>query len=571
VPVVRTHVTDWPVLSTVVALVPFIVAHGMRAWYSYETLAEERKGPGKRSALVVFQLRILAIPLVPLLILNGLRWLVLLNDELGRIVEAYLPLMILLLLTTVVVVFGIAPLLVRWIVHARPLRPSHLRERLDAYSRRVGFRPTNILVWNTGGMVSNALFIGITPLLRYVVITDALIEKLDDSQVEAVFAHETGHGRKHHTQLYLIFVASFTVIMMVAQQEMAYALAPVIPGLVGALLMAFYVLGLAMFFLFFGWMSRRFETEADIFAVQTLDRPESFPAALKAVGLHAGVLSRRGGLRHFGIGKRVGLLNRYQSEPEFRDAFDRLLRRCRQTILLLALLGVLTIVMRGPRLMREGHVRYGAMTIRAASATLDAGLANEALDVLWAHMNDPDFGSMARSDVMFSFWVLAKRALQDGDLAAARKTVGRMHADVPAPGPLGVFNRRLLTAILDTLTGKGRPAELEALAVGLRKLHAAMPNLDRDSVYVDFSDIFLLQLALKMPDVQPEDVARLGPTAKLVLKLREATDSSFSERGELEALAREAEEKDGAYRRILFEMITGRKTQREAVRRVFEK
>ena len=59
-------------------------------------------------------------------------------------------------------------------------------------------------MWYTGNAITNALYIGIVPGMRYVVLTDALISKLKPEQVEAVYAHEAGHGVRRHTLLFML-------------------------------------------------------------------------------------------------------------------------------------------------------------------------------------------------------------------------------------------------------------------------------------------------------------------------------------------------------------------------------
>ncbi len=90
------------------------------------------------------------------------------------------------------------PWLLRWFFLATPLPPGELRQRLEAAARRAGVAVRDILVWNTGGRARNAAAVGFVPPLRYVFLTDALLERLAPDEVVAVFLHEAAHLRRRH-------------------------------------------------------------------------------------------------------------------------------------------------------------------------------------------------------------------------------------------------------------------------------------------------------------------------------------------------------------------------------------
>ena len=73
-----------------------------------------------------------------------------------------------------------------------------MRDRLERLARRLGFRCTDILVWDTGHVVVNAGVTGALPWFRYVLLTDALVDCLDDHEIAAVFGHEIGHIAHRH-------------------------------------------------------------------------------------------------------------------------------------------------------------------------------------------------------------------------------------------------------------------------------------------------------------------------------------------------------------------------------------
>ena len=60
---------------------------------------------------------------------------------------------------------------------------------------------------------------GPLPFLRYVVLTDRLVQEMTPEEVEAVFGHEVGHIKHHHLLFYFGFlIASLVVVVGVCMQ-----------------------------------------------------------------------------------------------------------------------------------------------------------------------------------------------------------------------------------------------------------------------------------------------------------------------------------------------------------------
>src|SRR5262249_10531587 len=99
------------------------------------------------------------------------------------------------------------PWVLRVLLGLRPLADGPLRRRLLATARRLGFRCSDLLVWNTGSGVANAMVVGLLPWPRYVVFTDRLLAEFCRGGVGAVLAHEIAPVRHRHMLLYLFFLA----------------------------------------------------------------------------------------------------------------------------------------------------------------------------------------------------------------------------------------------------------------------------------------------------------------------------------------------------------------------------
>jgi Zn-dependent protease with chaperone function len=145
-----------------------------------------------------------------------------------------------------------------------------LRDKLDAIASAHRLRFCDIRLWKTHNAVSNAAILGWVPYSRYFLMTDALLESLTDRQIEAVFAHEVGHGVHRHILWYLAAffgVSALATALGIYWSIFAPAPLAAFAGGDTADLLTIALLGA---FLWFGFpfLSHRFEHQADWFASQ---------------------------------------------------------------------------------------------------------------------------------------------------------------------------------------------------------------------------------------------------------------------------------------------------------------
>lgn len=229
------------------------------------------------------------------------------------------------------------PLLLRHVWQTHPLPPGPLRERLEGASQRLGFHAREILVWNTGGLVVNAAVTGLTRHLRYVFLSDGLLERLDAEEIEAVFGHELGHVRHRHMALRLgAMLAPLSVWLFLVQvlpdttrqvEEWVAEAGPTwnVPlGLAALAAMGAYLL------VVFGWYSRLLECQADLFACHALGMrdfgrpaPEVFATALEKLASAGGADRDCSSWQHASIARRVAFLRRAAGDARFVRRFQR--------------------------------------------------------------------------------------------------------------------------------------------------------------------------------------------------------------------------------------------------------
>ena len=172
-------------------------------------------------------------------------------------------------LSGVVVVFSLMPLLLRYIWDTVRLGPGELRDGLLGLCRahHVGVR--DILVWRTGGQMLNGAVMGLVAPARYILLTDALLESMPPPQVDAVMAHEVGHVRRRH--MVWLGVAALGGIMAASiAADLVLRRLPLGVQREEWVQMAGAGAALAVGLALFGYVSRRFEWQADAFAVQHL-------------------------------------------------------------------------------------------------------------------------------------------------------------------------------------------------------------------------------------------------------------------------------------------------------------
>jgi STE24 endopeptidase len=251
---------------------------------------------------------------------------------------------------TVLLLVIFFPVLLRYVWQTYPLPQGPLRDRLQRAARRAGLHVREILVWNTGGLVVNAAVAGMVPGLRYVFLTDGLLEHLSDDEIQAVFGHEIGHIRHGH-----LFLRGFALLAPLSLWLLIDQAIPQFGDRVqtwlisGGLLSQAHatVLGLAAMFLYmlalFGPFCRLLEGQADLYACRTLacepaTRPvETFVSALESLAILCGIDRGAGNWQHGSIARRVDFLKRVAQEPGRESLFLGRLRLIKGLLVAMAL------------------------------------------------------------------------------------------------------------------------------------------------------------------------------------------------------------------------------------------
>lgn len=168
-------------------------------------------------------------------------------------------------------VFLMAPEILRRVLHTEPLPDTPLRRRLEMLCRRTGVRYREILLWRTQNNMGNAAVMGFVPRLRYILLSDLLLETMTDEQIEAVFAHELGHIVHRHMAWYLVFIVVLSLFSFGTGKWAQDAMESIGLKEESAQALLFGTMFVVKFLILFGFVSRRFERQADVFAARTIE------------------------------------------------------------------------------------------------------------------------------------------------------------------------------------------------------------------------------------------------------------------------------------------------------------
>jgi len=320
-------VEDDPLASTLLTLVPLIALFGVLAWVHART---DPASGGLRFAFRSF----LGLSFLPILLMLLLDEAFQRIDALGRLVVVYPAAGWVLALGGLSLLMVFLPPLLRLILAARPLEKGPLRDRLEQTCTRVGFRAAEFLVVPTGtSLMANAFVVGLSSRWRYVFFTKTILTGMSPEELECVLLHEVTHAQKRHVAFYLVAALAFSLVSGLGHEALVDAGVPILVGAMVIWLSLYWGVG-------FGYVSRRFETEADLVAARIAPPADGGLPPYAAARRMAAALDRVAWLnhvpvwapswRHFTIEKRIDILLRAEQDPTVGLRFERICDRLRR-------------------------------------------------------------------------------------------------------------------------------------------------------------------------------------------------------------------------------------------------
>jgi len=324
IPFIGTLLVILPFIATyLVSYIPFYWMERMVYMMQVREISArpENKFPALGSYLI-FQVRTyFMLAVLPMLVFILIFEAIYTVPYLGNIVVVYPFIEWFLSVAVLSAIYLAAPFILKNLWVTEPLPQGQLRHFLQSISQSAGIKIRDFLIWKVGNRpFANVLIIGMFPFNRFIIFTDTVIKNLSEDEVGAVFAHEVGHAKFNHLFIYLLFAFTYLSI--------ALFLAEIIGGNL-ALNFGASVLLLVLFWtMIFGYLSKRFELQADWFAARITGSPDSFVRALVRIARLNGVPFRTSGmssLTHPSIEHRIASVRDGSVSPAQAPMMRRLM------------------------------------------------------------------------------------------------------------------------------------------------------------------------------------------------------------------------------------------------------
>jgi len=177
------------------------------------------------------------------------------------------------------------------------------------------------------GQSLTAGIMGLIRRFRYILITPALIKTMTSEEVDAVIAHEIGHVKKYHLQLYILLLLGFAPLAQISMLPIQYFLLKsdflyyvidfssngpqAVLGFMSAVLPSFLLM-IIYFRFVFGFFMRNFERQADIQVFSAMESCWPLVRVLEKIAWLAGGIRDLPCWHHFSIAQRVDFLKQCQ-------------------------------------------------------------------------------------------------------------------------------------------------------------------------------------------------------------------------------------------------------------------
>ncbi|MCF8033822.1 MAG: M48 family metalloprotease [Desulfarculaceae bacterium] len=217
-----------------------------------------------------------------------------------------------------------------------PLPDGRVRSVCATVLEHTGVSVAGLLAWPLmGGRLLTAGVLGLAPRLRYLLITPALAEALDNDELAGVVAHEAGHVRLKHLWYYLMFFMGFFLAAYALAGPMSLLMSLLVWWLAGSawgleilssegaggamsilLALPLVVLLIVYLRLVMGFFMRHFERQADLFSLRVMGTADPLVGALERIASMSGDTRDAPSWHHFSIAQRVQALRRAEAQPQ---------------------------------------------------------------------------------------------------------------------------------------------------------------------------------------------------------------------------------------------------------------
>jgi len=169
---------------------------------------------------------------------------------------------------------------------------------------------------------------GIIKRFRYLLITPAMINSMTPEEIEAVMAHEIGHVKKYHLQLFLFLFMGFALLaqgitypllFFLLKSDLFYQISLIVNSdpvstLTFIATVPMFILMIIYFRYVFGFFIRNFERQADLHVFEAMSDSKPLIRVLEKIAWLNGNIRDLPNWHHFSISQRVDFLQRCQED-----------------------------------------------------------------------------------------------------------------------------------------------------------------------------------------------------------------------------------------------------------------
>ena len=245
-----------------------------------------------------------------------------------------------LIFLLIVILFG--PLIIQKFWRCTPLESGVERDRIESLCKRAKISFAEILYWPIfGGRMITAGVMGVQKKFRFLLITKAMLNYLNPVEIDAVIAHEIGHVKKKHLQLYLIFFGGYMLLSYLVLDYILYLfifstpvynlinssglnLSTAVSILMSLIIITLFIL---YFRYIFGYFMRNFERQADTYVYTFFNTAAPLINAFNKIAAGSGQPSDKPNWHHFSIQERISFLEKCEHDRSWIKKQDQKIKK----------------------------------------------------------------------------------------------------------------------------------------------------------------------------------------------------------------------------------------------------
>jgi len=339
-PLFQTSSLALSLAGAILPLVLFLII----LWYC--SFPRYRKATGKStpfSAYLESNLRLNLSIIFPWLIITLLSDLMgFLPEKLNRALETNYAVSFFLFILVFIAIAFIFPYILVRIWKCPSLPEGAERNILNEFSEKAGIRFSDMVLWNLfDGTMITAGIVGFIRKFRYLLVGPELLNILNKDELESVLAHEIGHIKHRHMFFYLLFIVGYSVFSYgilktayytVLANDLFFNMVFSDPDRTASLLQILSVIAVLLFiFIYFryvfGYVSRNFERQADVFAFQMKKGAGGLIRSLHKIAMAGNHSTTAPNWHHFSIAQRTDYLLSCEQDPERANMHHRKVTR----------------------------------------------------------------------------------------------------------------------------------------------------------------------------------------------------------------------------------------------------